>query len=274
MGIISAKSGINQKQEDSQTSPEQSDVSKPGSLKVVRQRPILTFPTKGGVPVDDVLSQLERGCIQNSNFRDFLVELESTPFGRYAVRICDKLFLVVERNLNLVERHADEKVSEERIALGCAIRKLTFNLDDVRLPRLVRLLNETEKYRTEENATPVEKLLYKSLVDRFEFRPMLRSLEMRLIADRCHRTIIQFGQGIATKSKTTKAVILNAILGFACYSPIDQPPRDSCCFDLPKSLRLLLDTAGEDIQKAIICKIPDERLRPNVLLFIKNLLEK
>jgi len=257
---------------DSQTSLGLSSIDKQ-ELPIFRRTPVLSFSYQEK-SVQHVLARLERESIQESSFRSFLNELESVPLEQYASQVCDKLFLVVERNLNLTEEQSGESVSEERVALGSAIRKLVFNLTDASFPQIVKLLEKAEEYRTEKNATPVEKLLYKSLVDRFEFRPQLRDIKMELIADRCRRTVIQFGTGVATKTKTTKAVLLNAILGFACYATADQPPKYSRRLDLPGSLCLLLDTMGKDMQNAITRKISEDKLRPNVLPFIKRLMKK
>ena len=229
-------------------------------------RHFLNVPNRGYFLVEYVLSQLEQGNIQEASFRCFLDDLESTSLRDYASLICDKLFLVVERNLTLSEEQAAEVA-----ALGCVIRKLVFNLTDEGIPRIVNLLNNAEKKRGEHNATSVEMLMYKSLVDRFEFRPIFRNKGIKPIADRCYQTISQFGQAIDSKAERTQVVLIDALLGFACYATEDQIAECSLNINLPGHLGRFLSFMGGKIQNAIAQKISEQSLRRDILSFIKDL---
>ena len=227
---------------------------------------MLSLPHQGTLSVENVLSRLEQGNIQEASFRCFLDDLESTSLRDYASLICDKLFLVVERNLTLSEEQAAEVA-----ALGCVVRKLVFNLTDEGIPRIVNLLNNAEKKRGEHNATSVEMLMYKSLVDRFEFRPIFRNKGIKPIADRCYQTISQFGQAIDSKAERTQVVLIDALLGFACYATEDQIAECSLNIYLPGHLGRFLSFMGGKIQNAIAQKISEQSLRRDILSFIKDL---
>lgn len=234
-----------------------------------KEQHCLMILNQGLVFVGHVLSCLEQGKIRESGFRYFLNDLESTPLGQYAPQICDRLFQIVKRNIRLSEDRVDE-----RIALGCAIRKLVFNLTDENLSLVAQLLSVAKKSRNEDNATPVEMLLYKALVDRFEFRPLARNARMRSIANMCYKTIIQFGNTIDTRTETTQVVFADALLGFACYATEDRLAKNPLYFELPGHLCRILAFMGQNIQDAIRQKRPEEHLQLDILSFIRRLTKK
>ena len=253
--------------EDTSSFLDSSDMNKKESLTFYRP-PVLNFPRLGKLAVSHILSQLEYGELQHSDFRNFLDDLESTPLENYASQICGELFRVIKKNL-----HTPDDKHEEIVALGCVIRKLVFNFSETELSRVAELLNQVKDYRYENNSTIVEKLINKALVDRFESYPIARSELMVPIVDALCETITCFNSDINTKTTVTKVTLLDAILGFACFASEQRLRECSFDFKLPKSLSLLLYSMGKDIQGAINHKILEENLRPKVLPFLERLIK-
>jgi hypothetical protein len=172
---------------------------------------------------------------------------------------------------NMTSEQVIVPLTEEEIAIGNAIQKLVFNLADSGVPQVVNLLEKAEEYRTDSNATLVEMLIYKSLVDRFEFRPLLRDDGMKLVADRCYKTISQLKDAIDTKTACTQVVLIDAIFGFACYATEEQLSEETLVVGLPNHMRRFLIFMSKKIQDAIERKIPEKCLRRDIPSFIATL---
>jgi len=171
--------------------------------------------------VGSVCVRIRDGALSDTDFRRLLVVLESTPFNDDAQKICDELFDFVKNNL----LHAQKE--EEIIALGCAIRKLIFNLEDGELDKTANLLDDLSNDRKQSQSTRVEKMICKALADRFEAYPMLYTETVsKRIADRLVSTVRELLFEYSWNDETTNATLGQAILGFLCYASKQNPFRN------------------------------------------------
>jgi len=177
--------------------------------------------------VEQKVESIKNGELCNADFCSFLGILESTPFGDDAPDICNALFDFVNNNLHVQKE-------DEIIALGCAIRKLIFNLEDSKLGSIVELLGDLADSRVQGRSTRVEKMICKALADRFEAYPFLYTETVsKGIADRLALTVKELFVGNSWHDQTTNATLGQAILGFLCYADEYHPFRE----ELKKRLR-------------------------------------
>lgn len=228
----------------------------------------LLFPNEKKLFVGPVLQKLETGDVTTPDFRRFLADLECVPFGKYASKICSRLFSFVQRNLG-VQNYP------EIIALGCVIRKMVFNFSEEELPQVEKLLTQARVLGVDGQSTKVEKILCKAVVARFQACPHVYNSVLGGVSRQLLSLINELGPLLTTKSdKITKVTFLNAVLGFACYAnPVDMESFSSH-FVIPNSIVRLLRSFGEDIQKAIDEKMAMEASYPDILGFIQKLEKK